>query len=671
MKISPKDNPTLARWIREGYKCDPPGHIEIPGDRYQRLLLESRSSHPLYNDEQREAWVAINCWQPAKVQKPKPVQAMNCKGESCKFHEQDFPSCEAQECRFEKTTCRFPEQMPDKIEVLPCQFQSPPKNVFDTTLEWAFKLAVIGLLILIASQSARAQRGTSFIDCIDFLESTGDIVAGAHFCRPFKVKEGNNISFTRSGGTITISASLSGSGIVSLGGQTGDTQLFATGTTGNDFNISSSGDTHTFNFPSASATKRGLLSSADWTTFNNKAASNASTTVNGETCALGGSCTVTSSVDETASYTWTGTHDYTGGILEVPQKASPDTALGRISVDTDNSKIYVGDGAAADELLKAEDSVDVSSVSANEVLAGPASGGAAAAAFRALVAADIGNGIVGDSALAAGAVDGGTGGEIADESITSADIDDGSLLPADLDVDADTPGDEECLTYESTGTDFEWQSCGSGSLTVEEEDGNPSVASVTTIKVTNGTLTDNTGGSVSISTGGGGDSTKTHYLPLNCSTPRSATLAGNSFWTVGARTNFDNGHWEFAKDVEGKIYCNVLVPNTLAGTPAAAIVLELAANATSGVTSMVVSTAYIADGESLNGSFTAETLQDVTVPGTAYLTKRVTFSLTNGGAPVALDHMFVEIFHDGDQANDTLAVNTELIGAWLKVDLTE
>jgi trimeric autotransporter adhesin len=47
-------------------------------------------------------------------------------------------------------------------------------------------------------------------------------------------------------------------------------QTFATGTSGVDFSISSSGTTHTFNLPTASATNRGLLSSADWTTFNNK-----------------------------------------------------------------------------------------------------------------------------------------------------------------------------------------------------------------------------------------------------------------------------------------------------------------------------------------------------------------------------------------------------------------
>lgn len=63
---------------------------------------------------------------------------------------------------------------------------------------------------------------------------------------------------------------LASSGISSLNGLTNATQTFATGNSGTDFNIVSTTSTHTFNFPTASATNRGLLSSADWTTFNNK-----------------------------------------------------------------------------------------------------------------------------------------------------------------------------------------------------------------------------------------------------------------------------------------------------------------------------------------------------------------------------------------------------------------
>jgi hypothetical protein len=59
-------------------------------------------------------------------------------------------------------------------------------------------------------------------------------------------------------------------GITALNGLTAQVQFFATGTSGTDFAISSSTATHTFNLPTASATNRGALSSADWTTFNNK-----------------------------------------------------------------------------------------------------------------------------------------------------------------------------------------------------------------------------------------------------------------------------------------------------------------------------------------------------------------------------------------------------------------
>ena len=59
-------------------------------------------------------------------------------------------------------------------------------------------------------------------------------------------------------------------GISSLNGLTANTQYLATGTSGTDFAISSTTDTHTFNLPTANGTKRGALSSADWTTFNGK-----------------------------------------------------------------------------------------------------------------------------------------------------------------------------------------------------------------------------------------------------------------------------------------------------------------------------------------------------------------------------------------------------------------
>jgi hypothetical protein len=61
-------------------------------------------------------------------------------------------------------------------------------------------------------------------------------------------------------------------GLTSLNGLTAQTQLLAVDTTGTDFAISSTSETHTFNLPTASAANRGALSTADWTAFDAKQA---------------------------------------------------------------------------------------------------------------------------------------------------------------------------------------------------------------------------------------------------------------------------------------------------------------------------------------------------------------------------------------------------------------
>lgn len=76
-----------------------------------------------------------------------------------------------------------------------------------------------------------------------------------------------------------------GAGITTLNTLTGATQTFATGTSGTDFAISSSGTAHTFNIPTASASNRGLLSTADWSTFNGKQAAGTYAVSGGNTLA--------------------------------------------------------------------------------------------------------------------------------------------------------------------------------------------------------------------------------------------------------------------------------------------------------------------------------------------------------------------------------------------------
>ena len=78
------------------------------------------------------------------------------------------------------------------------------------------------------------------------------------------ITAGTNISVVHGVGTITIAAA-AGSGIISLNTLTATTQTFATGTTGTDFNISSTTSTHTFNIPDASATNRGLVTTGTQT----------------------------------------------------------------------------------------------------------------------------------------------------------------------------------------------------------------------------------------------------------------------------------------------------------------------------------------------------------------------------------------------------------------------
>ena len=156
-------------------------------------------------------------------------------------------------------------------------------------------------------------------------------------------------------------------------------------------------------------------------------------------------------------------------------------------------------------------------------------------------------------------------------------------------------------------------------------------------------------------------------IPIDLRNPRVASLAGNAFFNVLALTNYDAGIWDFVKDVQGKVYGFVTVPFNINATPNAKIVISIAANATTGVTSLQASSKNLADAATYNVTFTAETRQDITVPATAYFRKDVSFTLTN--APAAKDELVVEIFHDGTQAADTLAVDTLLFDAWLEIDV--
>lgn len=101
-------------------------------------------------------------------------------------------------------------------------------------------------------------------DTVGDLSATGNTAGDVRIVlSPFDMYGWDGASWVSLGGG-------GGGGITSLNGLLGAVQTFATGTAGTDFAISSVGTTHTFNIPTASAVNRGALSSANWTTFNNK-----------------------------------------------------------------------------------------------------------------------------------------------------------------------------------------------------------------------------------------------------------------------------------------------------------------------------------------------------------------------------------------------------------------
>jgi hypothetical protein len=81
------------------------------------------------------------------------------------------------------------------------------------------------------------------------------------------------------------------------------------------------------------------------------------------------------------------------------------------------------------------------------------------------------------------------------------------------------------LSQATAGTDYQ------GVITVREEDGTPSVSPVTTLRVANGTLTDNGSGSVSISTGAGSGA---NWAALGTT---NSTLAGDAYMYSATVTN--------------------------------------------------------------------------------------------------------------------------------------
>jgi hypothetical protein len=139
-----------------------------------------------------------------------------------------------------------------------------------------YKVSTSNVFTLIASGSANPEviSGGTFVDqyyTSIAVPQTALLATDRLAIRVYVIVDGRNITLHTEDANFSEVITTFSTGLNSLNGLSDQVQYFAVGTSGTDFAISSSVDTHTFNLPTASATNRGALSSADWTTFNGKA----------------------------------------------------------------------------------------------------------------------------------------------------------------------------------------------------------------------------------------------------------------------------------------------------------------------------------------------------------------------------------------------------------------
>ena len=143
-------------------------------------------------------------------------------------------------------------------------------------------------------------------------------------------------------------------GLTALNGLQAQVQNFATGTTGTDFAINSSGSTHTFNLPSASATARGVVTTASQTFAGDKTftgtigASNLSNTNTGDNATNTQYSGLATSKQDVITLTTTGTSGAStliGATLNIPQYSGA-TNLGYTAAPT-NGTVTSSTGTSA------------------------------------------------------------------------------------------------------------------------------------------------------------------------------------------------------------------------------------------------------------------------------------------------------------------------------------
>jgi hypothetical protein len=143
-----------------------------------------------------------------------------------------------------------------------------------------YKVSATNTFTLVASGSTNPEGITNGTTVEQYYTSipvpeTSLLITDRLAIRIYVITSGRTITLHTENGNLCEVLTTFTTGLTALNGLTQQVQYFEEGTTGTDFNISSTTDTHTFNLPTASASNRGALSSTDWSTFNNK--QNAST----------------------------------------------------------------------------------------------------------------------------------------------------------------------------------------------------------------------------------------------------------------------------------------------------------------------------------------------------------------------------------------------------------
>jgi hypothetical protein len=138
-----------------------------------------------------------------------------------------------------------------------------------------YSVSATNVFTLIASDSANPEGITNGTTVDQYFTSipvpqTTLLATDRLAIRIFVNTGGRTITLHTENGNLSEVLTTFTTGLTALNGLTTQVQNFAVGTSGTDFAISSVTATHTFNLPTASATNRGALSTADWTTFNNK-----------------------------------------------------------------------------------------------------------------------------------------------------------------------------------------------------------------------------------------------------------------------------------------------------------------------------------------------------------------------------------------------------------------